>query len=82
VKIAPLLLLLGACAGDIDPEWQLDHTRIVAVRATPAAYSVRYDLADRSDRCDQGRTDLDASAGSGGRGVAEVALPMHCRGRR
>ena len=35
MKIAPLVLLLGACAGDIDPEWQLDHTRIVAVRATP-----------------------------------------------
>lgn len=30
-----LLVLLGACVGDIDPEWQLDHTRIVAVRATP-----------------------------------------------
>ena len=26
---------LGACSGDIDPPWQLDHDRIVAVRATP-----------------------------------------------
>ena len=26
---------LGACAGDLDPPWQLDHDRIVAVRATP-----------------------------------------------
>jgi hypothetical protein len=24
-----------ACAGDLDPKWQLDHTRIIAVRATP-----------------------------------------------
>jgi hypothetical protein len=29
------LLLLAGCLGDIDPEWQLDHTRIIAVRATP-----------------------------------------------
>jgi hypothetical protein len=27
--------LLGACAGDIDPPWQLDHDRVIAVRATP-----------------------------------------------
>jgi hypothetical protein len=26
---------LGACAGDLDPPWQLDHDRIIAVRATP-----------------------------------------------
>jgi hypothetical protein len=26
---------LAACAGDIDPPWQLDHDRIIAVRATP-----------------------------------------------
>jgi hypothetical protein len=25
----------GACTGDLDPAWQLDHDRIVAVRATP-----------------------------------------------
>ncbi len=29
------LLVLGACAGDLDEQWQLDHPRIVAVRATP-----------------------------------------------
>jgi hypothetical protein len=32
------LLLAGlasACTGDLDPQWQLDHTRIIAVRATP-----------------------------------------------
>jgi hypothetical protein len=49
VKIA-LLVLLGACAGDIDPEWQLDHTRIVAVRATPphipAGATSQLDLLD------------------------------------
>jgi hypothetical protein len=31
------LLLLAACGGDLDPPWQLDHDRIVAVRATPPA---------------------------------------------
>jgi hypothetical protein len=35
VKSVLLLVLLAGCFGDIDPEWQLDHTRIVAVRATP-----------------------------------------------
>ncbi len=29
------LLVLGACAGDLDEQWQLDHDRIIAVRATP-----------------------------------------------
>jgi hypothetical protein len=29
------LLGLSACAGESDPPWQLDHDRIVAVRATP-----------------------------------------------
>jgi len=35
VKRAVLLLLVGACASDVDPPWQLDHDRIIAVRATP-----------------------------------------------
>jgi hypothetical protein len=37
VKWAVALALLGsaACAGDVDPPWQLDHDRIVAVRAEP-----------------------------------------------
>jgi hypothetical protein len=35
VKYALFTLLLVACTGDLDPEWQLDHTRIIAVRATP-----------------------------------------------
>lgn len=30
-----LAVLLVGCAEDIDPEWELDHDRIVAVRATP-----------------------------------------------
>jgi hypothetical protein len=34
VKWLPLLLLVG-CASDVDPPWQLDHDRIIAVRATP-----------------------------------------------
>jgi hypothetical protein len=42
VSRAALVLVLalavpgsGACMGDIDPPWQLDHDRIVAVRAVP-----------------------------------------------
>ncbi|HEY0252466.1 MAG TPA: hypothetical protein VGC41_13115 [Kofleriaceae bacterium] len=30
-----LILCLAACSDEVDPEWQLDHTRIIAVRATP-----------------------------------------------
>lgn len=33
--IATLGLALGACTGDLDPAWQLDHDRIIVVRATP-----------------------------------------------
>jgi hypothetical protein len=48
VKAALLLMLVG-CA-DIDPEWQLDHTRIIAVRATPphilAGATSQIDLLD------------------------------------
>ncbi|HEX7843217.1 MAG TPA: hypothetical protein VF469_37355 [Kofleriaceae bacterium] len=37
MKSALLLVLVAAagCMGDVDPAWQLDHTRIVAVRASP-----------------------------------------------
>jgi hypothetical protein len=38
VKIAHLALCLSclaACTDDTDPPWQLDHDRIIAVRATP-----------------------------------------------
>lgn len=30
-----LIALLGACSDDLDPPWQLDHDRIIAIRATP-----------------------------------------------
>jgi hypothetical protein len=30
-----LLIVLAACDADLDPPWQLDHDRIVAVAATP-----------------------------------------------
>ena len=30
-----ILVSLGGCMGNLDPQWQLDHERIVAVRATP-----------------------------------------------
>ncbi len=32
-----VVLALVGCGGDLDPPWQLDHDRIVAVRATPPA---------------------------------------------
>ena len=35
MKRAWLLLFVAACASDVDPPWQLDHDRIIAVRATP-----------------------------------------------
>ena len=35
MKYLLVLTFAAGCLGDIDPEWQLDHTRIVAVRATP-----------------------------------------------
>ncbi len=35
MKKAALLVLVAACASDVDPPWQLDHDRIIAVRATP-----------------------------------------------
>jgi hypothetical protein len=37
VKRACLALALVACGGDLDPPWQLDHDRIIAIRATPPA---------------------------------------------
>ena len=34
-KQALVLTVLVGCADDIDPQWQLDHDRVIAVRATP-----------------------------------------------
>jgi hypothetical protein len=31
-----LALAPGGCGGNIDPEWQLDHDRVIAVRSTPS----------------------------------------------
>jgi hypothetical protein len=38
VKLAAFVLAIVAlgCDGDLDPPWELDHDRIIAVRATPA----------------------------------------------
>lgn len=35
MKRLALVALVAACGGDVDPPWQLDHDRIIAVRATP-----------------------------------------------
>jgi hypothetical protein len=34
-KALLLLLFVGACTDEVDEPWQLDHDRIIAVRATP-----------------------------------------------
>lgn len=34
-KILLALIVLAGCTNDTDPQWQLDHDRIIAVRATP-----------------------------------------------
>ena len=33
---AALAISLAGCGGDVDPEWQLDHDRVIAVRSTPS----------------------------------------------
>jgi hypothetical protein len=45
VKALLAIALLAGCAGDIDPQWQLDHDRIVAVRATPPHLAMPGDTA-------------------------------------
>jgi len=35
MKRAALLVVLVGCTSDVDPPWQLDHERIIAVRSTP-----------------------------------------------
>ena len=35
MRAALLLVLAAGCANDLDPQWQLSHERIIAVRATP-----------------------------------------------
>jgi len=34
-RLYVLALVAAGCAGDLDPQWQLDHDRIVALRAEP-----------------------------------------------
>jgi hypothetical protein len=35
-KLLAIALLLVGCTEDVDPAWQLDHDRIIAVRSTPS----------------------------------------------
>ena len=35
-RFALLAALLAGCTQDVDPAWQLDHDRVIAVRATPS----------------------------------------------
>jgi len=59
--LAAIAAVLVGCAGDVDPPWQLDHERIIAVRATPP----RIATGDRAV--------LDALLGFKGAPVAEQA---------
>lgn len=54
IRIAVLLAVATGCVADVDPPWQLDHDRIIAVRATPPGI-----LADE-------RAELDALIGVDG----------------
>jgi hypothetical protein len=56
-------LAASACAADIDPPWQLDHDRIVAVRATPPSIMTGQ------------RSTIDALLGADG-GKTSVAPPQ------
>jgi len=59
--LAALAALAPGCTGDVDPPWQLDHDRIIAVRADPP-------------RIAPGQTAvLDALIGSKGAAVAEAS---------
>jgi hypothetical protein len=57
---------VGACMGDIDPPWQLDHDRIVAVRANPPGIASGQSSA------------IDALLGSKGK-MTSVATPELAR---
>jgi hypothetical protein len=35
MRVIGLALVVAACSGEVDPEWQLDHDRVIAVRMTP-----------------------------------------------
>jgi len=59
--IAIAALAAGACTSDVDEQWQLDHDRIIAVRATPPGI-----LSGE-------RSEIDALIG--GKGVHPIELP-------
>ncbi len=59
--LAMLALATAACVEELDPPWQLDHDRIVAVRATPPALEPG------------GRAELDALLSLKGAGTSERA---------
>lgn len=63
MRAVALVALLVGCNADIDPEWQLDHDRIIAVRATPP----RILPGERAE--------LDALVGRKGDGPIELKPP-------
>ncbi len=47
MKRLAIVALLGACTSDVDPPWQLDHDRVIAVRAsTPRIRSGESSMID------------------------------------
>ena len=59
VSLALVCALAAGCSGDLDPPWQLDHDRIVAVRSTPPAIAAGE------------RAELDLLVATAGVGTAE-----------
>ncbi len=62
--ILALALLATGCVDDIDPEWQLDHDRIIAVRATPPRIPAG------------AQAEIDALIGREGAGPSEEVPPL------
>lgn len=63
LAIIVLAFVAAGCDGDLDPPWELDHDRIVAVRATPPGI------------VDGERSELDALLSAKG-GTTSVAPPL------
>jgi hypothetical protein len=74
VKRALVCLVLAACGGDIDPAWELDHDRVVAVRATPPA------IADGTAQLDALISEKGGSTFEARPEAATVISPMSLQG--
>ena len=46
-SLCAILVVLAGCTGEVDPEWQLSHDRVIAVRIDTARDRGGRDLAGR-----------------------------------